>query len=396
MLLSVLGCTRVAPIDDQTRLPPASEKCANPLPVPRDFQANNSRHEVLVAILNSGVDYNHPKLIDNIHFELDAAGHPVSAGWDFVGQDPWPSPYIGRTTATFEGEIEFFNELAQIDPTLENCLEACRNVIQEYITLAKHGTGVAGLIAQDNLEIGILPCRIVPPGKKKNEQDGYEIDILRNMLQSIDFALGQNADIVVATSFFVFERKDDPYYSRALYFKKKIQERIRKNSDVLFIVSAGNCEGLQFSGDEPDRVILPAGIAAENLLVVGSLSSNGTISSFSNLPGKDLQTVYCPGEDIKTISPTKMINVSSEQMLALIYDLDSMLGDDYYNNIVRSLHTLLEDERNTFASGTSFSTAIAARFCCESWLEYPGLTPRQVISNLISFSSRSGCRIEVH
>jgi subtilisin family serine protease len=382
LLLLVVACSSgIEPIDDQRNLSSAYEECVNPPPVQRDFLLNNTTHRVLAAIIDTGVDYNHPALLKNIHFSLNTANEPIGAGWDFIGGDAWPAPYIGRSSVFFEEEMEFFEGLTASEPKFKEYFEQCRNVVQEYSAAAKHGTALAGLVVQNIPEIGLVIFRTVPPNRGEFV-DGYAIGILENILKSMSLALRQGAQVVLITSFFAFEKHGDKDFERALLLKRSFERLVRKNNDVLFVVSAGNCARFRYSSEEENIVVLPAGIAAPNLIVVGSLSEEGTISSFSNVPCGDLHAVYAPGENILTIMPTKMLHISRKYLWSIISDLDSMLGENYYSDIARYLRICLDNQEVVTESGTSFSAALVAHLCLQMLLDSPELTPEDLVSKL--------------
>src|SRR5690606_2718074 len=64
-------------MDDQTIISQDREKFGNPTPVSRNFKQINGQHKVLVAIIDTGIDYNHPYLIENLHFKLNQNFIPV-------------------------------------------------------------------------------------------------------------------------------------------------------------------------------------------------------------------------------------------------------------------------------------------------------------------------------
>jgi hypothetical protein len=98
--------------NDQTVVKPEHEFLANPPPADRDFVGNNQRHKVLLGVFDSGIDYNHPELLNNVHFELDGQGKPVSAGKDYLGMDNWAA---WNRVATSYYEFKYLNKEDQED-----------------------------------------------------------------------------------------------------------------------------------------------------------------------------------------------------------------------------------------------------------------------------------------
>ena len=96
--LTMLAQQSVAQIADNQRiLSPARSALVNPAPSDRKFAEINKKHQLLIAVIDSGVDYNHPTLTENLHFELDAQGKPTRMGWDFSGSDAWQKVCRCRT-----------------------------------------------------------------------------------------------------------------------------------------------------------------------------------------------------------------------------------------------------------------------------------------------------------
>src|SRR5690606_18245254 len=129
-------------VDDQSLMTDKQWELVNPKPQGSDFRLNNSRHKVIVAILDSGIDYNHPYLKKNIHFTLDETDSPIAAGWDYLGSDPWPAPYIARTddinpaiaeVERLEGQKdrEFFETLVALFPSLRKTIFPDRSIREE-------------------------------------------------------------------------------------------------------------------------------------------------------------------------------------------------------------------------------------------------------------------------
>ena len=185
---NILGCYE----QDQTIVKNRPEHLliANPKPTPRDFERINSEHKVLVAIFDTGVDYNHPDLINNIHFQLDEKGEPIGLGYDYYANDPWAS-YRVVNTSNYEfshlrkevqddilktTSIEDYErktklqrdqmeceqtELLKVDPRLQRYTEAYRGLESEESSTL-HGTHVAGLMTYDLPHVGLVAYRLLP------------------------------------------------------------------------------------------------------------------------------------------------------------------------------------------------------------------------------------------
>jgi hypothetical protein len=93
LVLTTVACFE----PDQTIIKEEHLALGNPAPTTRDFKAINAQHKVLVAMFDDGVDYNHPQLEQNIHFDLDVNGAPKGLGIDFLAKDNWSSYRVVST-----------------------------------------------------------------------------------------------------------------------------------------------------------------------------------------------------------------------------------------------------------------------------------------------------------
>jgi subtilisin family serine protease len=210
---------------------------------------------VTVAVLDTGVDFNHPEL----------AGH-LLPGYDFVDDDPDPSEVGNR-----EQNLAF-----------------------------GHGTHVAGLVALAAPDAKILPLRVLDP-------NGFGNNWV--LAEAIEFALNPDgnpqtddgADII-NLSLSYFEKSD---LIRDV-MKAAICDEPGDNESgddlpcfrpdgvgVVIVAAAGN------SGDD-DREY-PAGFGLKGLLAVGALTQKDRPASFSNR-GSWVQ-VAAPGDLIISTVP---------------------------------------------------------------------------------------------
>jgi hypothetical protein len=383
-VVTALGCSGIVPCDNQRDLPAHIEAAVNPIPIRRHFIQNNSHHKILVAVIDTGIDYNHPKLVNNIHFCLDRNHRPVRLGWDFIGQDGWPSPYIGRRNSVSDFERDVIDKLIHEEAALEIYLDKRRNVVQECLASAWHGTSLEGLIVQDCRYIGLLGYRVIPPNRMPQVHPDYALQISENLLRACRCAVEDGANIVVMTAFLHFDMADDDIsYLRMKKLRHQFEELLKIHDDVLFLASAGNCNGYTFSGQAANQIDFPAGIPAENLLVVGSFSKEGHPSCFSNIPSHQIRAVYFPGEDMECICPLKMLGLPDKYLATLPAFFDDLLeGNESYGSLVSYLQ-MMGIKEPMINSGTSFSTALAASACAKLWVENAQAAPRDIIEKLL-------------
>ena len=194
---------------------------------------------VKIAILDTGIDYNHPDL--GGCFGL---GCKVAGGYDFVNEDDDPMDDVG------------------------------------------HGTGIAGIIAAENNSIGIIgiaPEAELYAVKVMDEDGGYLYDIL----DGLDWCLNNSMDIVVMS----FGSED---YSPSLENKSNDLY----SEGILLVAAAGN-EG--DDNLETDNITYPA--RHGTVIAVGSTDINDVRASSSSdgpelelsAPGSQVIMTYLNG-----------------------------------------------------------------------------------------------------
>jgi len=221
-----------------------------------------NEQEVVVAIIDTGIDFMHDALkgniwINSLEIENDGIDNDNNGyvddiyGWNFIDNNN------------------------QID-TYE---------VSEHEN--DHGTFIAGIIAS-NMQTG--KCRgiacnaglqIMPLEVLGNSEEQPLIGDIENILKAIDYAEENGAKIC---NFSINIDIDDPR------LKSKIQ-----NSSLLFVVSAGNGD---MRGLNIDKVkTYPAAYMFDNVIVVSSINEKGDLYSKSNY-GVNTVDIVAPGTDI--------------------------------------------------------------------------------------------------
>ncbi len=239
----------------------------NNISLPRAWDITKGSKNVVIAIVDSGVDWNHPDLLANIWTNpKEVPGNNVDddgngkiddvRGWDFVGNV--------TTQQLMSGIYREDN-----DPTN----------IQGF-----HGTHVAGLasavtdngvgIASPGFSCSILPIKCSPDVGGMGIFRGYE---------AIVYAANMGAKVINCSW-------GGPGYSPAE--QDIINYALEKGS--LVVVAAGN-DGMyiDYGGQ------YPAGY--DNVLCVGASNSANNVTSFSNWGIK--VTVYAPGQNVYSTMP---------------------------------------------------------------------------------------------
>jgi len=324
VLFFIIGCEEV---DDQTIAIGKEWLAANPKPLIRNFISINQNHKVIVAVIDSGVDYNQPYIADNIHFDLDEAGQPKSFGYDFIGKDYWASPYVARTLdlnpeadlkdakATKNARMKAM-DIIKREPKLASYLNPSRNVEQEIDSGAFHGTHVAGLMVYDEPQIGLLAYRVLPVnvkyknGKKDYSAGGTE-SVFKDILSAMALAIKSGARVINMSLALKSPSlgglggllsDDDKTYK---LWMNQVKNFMESHKDVVFVAAAGN-EGKWV--DNKVNLQIPCGISAANLICVGALDANGNLASFSNIVLSEGVFVATLGVDVNSITPSLMCN----------------------------------------------------------------------------------------
>jgi subtilisin family serine protease len=222
------------------------------LDAPAAWDISTGGQDVVVAVIDTGCDLDHPDLASNIWTNPgetpgngidDDGNHYVDDihGWDFSDQDNDPQDSTG------------------------------------------HGTHVAGIIGAegDNArgvagvawQVHIMPLRFM---------NAFEEGSIADAIQAIQYALAMGARIINCSW-------GSSGYSRAL-------QSVMANADALFICAAGN--NAQDSDDHP---FYPASLAEDNILSVAASDSMDQLAWFSNY-GTGTVDVAAPGLGIYSLS----------------------------------------------------------------------------------------------
>ncbi|MDS0528039.1 S8 family serine peptidase [Clostridium sp. SHJSY1] len=220
---------------------------------------------VVVAVIDTGVDYTHPDLSNNIwkntkeipnnYIDDDQNGYIDDVnGWDFYNSDNSPMDDNG------------------------------------------HGTHVSGTIAASGNGAGVIGVapnvKIMPLKFLNSVGKGYLADVLN----AINYANKMGAKISNNSW-------GGTVYSQALYDAVS-------NYGGLFIAAAGN-----LGTDNDSAGTYPASFNLPNIISVASVDNRGSLSSFSNY-GASSVDVAAPGEDIYSTEPYNTYGYESGTSMA--------------------------------------------------------------------------------
>jgi len=237
----------------------------NGISVKRTFfnRRSNPQEEIIVAVVDTGVDYNHPDL-------------PM-----WTNEDEIPNNGIDDDNNGYIDDIYGINTLVR-----DSNGNATMNVMDAH----SHGTHVSGSIgAIQNNGIGIagiaskvkiMAIRTVP-----NRSDETDVDVIEAFIYA-----AKNGAKIINCSFGKSHNEGGMAVSEAIEF-------IGKEYGVLVVAAAGNS-----SRNIDQYLSYPASFENSNLLVVASTSKYGSMSYFSNYGLKNVD-VATPGSGIYSTTP---------------------------------------------------------------------------------------------
>jgi len=363
------GCS--APADNQLIIESAVDRqLADPVPIGENHRARQSRHRVLLGVVDSGIDYNHPALVENVHYELDRDGTPTGLGKDLVGGDDWASHRIIRTS-TFDPRLDQkgrdksvlgenrTQELLDANPALGKWFHPRRNLYQELKAGVYHGTHVAALMVYDRPDFGLIPYRVLP----NNITDPNGFDVGRNFDKRFREAIEQahrDGVRIVNISLSVTFSNERVSHNERLRSKIESYRRVALEfSQILFVAAAGN-DGKWTDGRV--RHELPCGIEVPNLICVGGLDQKGEfLWSGTNIVLSRVPMFFARAEKVLSAYPTDMCHSWKAQRLIRRLDLKTFpeLTQEDLAGVVQAC-----EDQGLYVefSGTSMATPLVSRF----------------------------------
>ena len=258
--------------------------------------------EVIVAVIDTGVDIDHPDLAENIWvnsgeipgdgIDNDNNGYIDDInGWDFYNNDATVSHYA------YSEESGMYLS----DP--EDNDDHGTHIAGIIGAVANNNIGIAGIAS--NINIKIMPLKINggPNGDGK----------ISSAIEAIKYATMMGADIC-NLSWGTSE------YIGAL-------EQTMRESDMLFVAAAGN-DGI----DNNSNPIYPANLELDNLITVTFIDASGKLTSLSNY-GSLTVDLAAPGEDIVSTIVGSYGSMSGSSMAAPQVSAIAALLYSYHENI---------------------------------------------------------------
>ncbi len=241
--------------------------------------------EVIVAVIDTGVDYTHPDLVDHMwtnegeipgdNIDNDNNGYVDDYyGWDFYNDDNTVCHYsysdqLKLNIASPEDNDDHGTHVAGIiGATIDN------------------GIGVAGVASKVDVKIMALKIN----GGRKGT------GTLADAVEAIKYATSMGANICNLSW-------GTSSYTASL-------KQVMMESDMLFVAAAGN------TGDDNNfQPIFPASLKLDNLISVTFIDSDGELTELSNY-GIDSVDIAAPGENIMSTIVGSYGSMSGSSMAA--------------------------------------------------------------------------------
>lgn len=284
------------------------------------YNSIKNKKEVVVAIIDSGVDINHECLKNNIwvnkkeipnNFKDDDANGFIDDyfGWNFYD----------------ENNIVYVNQDIDIHGT-----HAAGIVAASYI----NGYGIKGIASSDEQKVKIMPIKVLGANGKGS---------VSSLVKAIKYAHDNGARICNISLGFYNDNSD-------------LEEIISLYSDMLFVVAAGN--GLNFVGYDIDaKKVYPASYNYDNVLTVSSLAMDGMPYVSGNY-GSSVD-IYAPGTYILSTIPlnkfgyltgTSMAAPFATGVAAMLMSVKPSLTAIEVKEIIKTTVTQTEDLHNSCSS----------------------------------------------
>ncbi|MEN8907516.1 MAG: S8 family serine peptidase [Clostridiales bacterium] len=233
------------------------------------WRNSDIKEEIIVAVLDTGVDIKHPDLKNNIWTNDDEiAGNGIDDDGNGYIDDVNGWNFVDETPNVYNSAVEDF-----------------------------HGTHVSGIIAAEHNSIGvtgvaknvkIMPLKFISGTGRLSDE-----------IEAINYAK-DNGAIIVNCSF-------------GQYNFSQLEYDTYNSTDMLFIASSGNDA---INNDLTKHY--PSDYNLDNIISVGALQNDGNLASFSNF-GMESVDIAAPGHYIASTSPESGYSYASGTSMASPY-----------------------------------------------------------------------------
>lgn len=273
------------------------------------YAASQNKRSVTVAIIDTGIDINHPEIQSSL----------------WINADEIPGDGIDNDGNGFIDDINGWNFYDNNNALYTGALDYHGTHAAGTIAATRGSHGIAGIT--DNLFVKIMPVKAL--GGETGQGS------TANVIKAIQYAEANGADIC--------------NLSFGATITDPLLEETIKNSRMLFVVAAGNGDPLGVGYDIDRSPIYPAAYPYDNIISVANLMFNGNLSSDSNFginsvdlaaPGSYIVSTT-PGDTYAFMSGTSMAAPMVTGVAALLYSYRPDISlTDVKNIIINSARKL--------------------------------------------------------
>ncbi len=242
---------------------------------------------VYVAVLDTGVDYNHEDLKDNIWLNQ---GETIGVDSNNNGLDDGCENDVDDDNNGYIDDCYGFNAVAGKGSALDDDGHGT-HVSGEIGAIGNNNVGIAGI----NWNVKIVPCKFL-------DSNGYgDLNDLLECLKYVKTLKDNGLNIVAVNASYGYNGTSQELNIDCNQVPDA-EKCLMQSIDALFTVASGN-GGSDLKGDDNDKYIfLPCNYSTvlNNVICVGSTNSNDEKSSFSNYGAKTVN-IFAPGGEINGI-----------------------------------------------------------------------------------------------
>lgn len=217
-------------------------------------QSEEERRQVVVAVIDTGIDINHPDLKDSI----------------WVNEDEIPGDGIDNDGNGFIDDVNGWNFFHEVNQVYVGKEDDHGTHAAGTIAASRGKTGIAGIA--DNKYVKIMPVKALGTAYGLGEEEA--------VINAIHYAEANGASIC-NLSFGTTQ-----YYPRL--------EQTMRDSKMLFIVAAGNGDSRGKGIDIDTNPDYPSGFDLDNVISVANLMFDGNLEESSNYGVKNVD-IAAPG-----------------------------------------------------------------------------------------------------
>ena len=335
--------------------------------------ADGSDHDVVVAVLDTGINYYHPDLINNMWINRGEDVDPQGVGsedFSMPGVEIFGEEHFDNDTNSFPNDVVGYVFSAE-------WLNVSRHEPDDYMG---HGSHVAGIIgAEGNNEegvIGVCPnVKLMALRVQGTIMPQVEAITAEAVVDSIEYAMNQNVDIFNASWGYRDQGPTDIGYNTNGYSQALYDQIAAAGSNgMLFVAAAGNYgQNIDTTHFYPasydlDCIISVMATDESDQPAAGEdwATSYGKHDVDLAAPGKEILSCYLRGENYIQDSGTSMAAPHVTGACALLWSYKPGLSNQQVKDILLATADPIPDLENLCASGARLNVYKALQYCRDS------------------------------